>query len=67
MGLEKAIRSGKEKRVEYGTKGQPYCKSVDYTCRNHGTCPWCQSNRLHNNRKRQEKLNQEMKEYEQNN
>lgn len=46
MALHKAIASGKEHRVEYGTKGQPYCKAVDSSCRNHGTCPWCQSNRI---------------------
>ena len=48
MAMHKAIKSGKEHRVEYGTKGQPYCKAVDKTCRNHGgrsggaanQCPW---------------------------
>ena len=53
MSLHKAIASGKEHRVEYGTKGQPYCKAVDKTCRNHGgrsgglkkQCPWCLGNR----------------------
>lgn len=45
MALHKAIKSGKEHRVEYGTKGQPYCKAVDSSCRNHGSCYWCQKNR----------------------
>lgn len=45
MGLEKAIKSGKEHRKEYKYK-KNYCKSVDKTCRNHGTCPWCKGNRL---------------------
>ena len=45
MSLNKAIASGKEHRVEYGTKGQPYAKSVDTTCRNHGSCYWCYKNR----------------------
>jgi hypothetical protein len=45
MSLSKAIKSGKEKRVEYGTKGEPYCKSVSERCRNHGGCPWCEGNR----------------------
>ena len=36
MALHKAIKSGKEHRVEYGTKGQPYAKAVDVHCRNHG-------------------------------
>lgn len=46
MALHKAIKSGKEHRVEYGTKNQPYCKAVDPHCRNHGCCVWCQENRL---------------------
>lgn len=45
MALHKAIASGKEHRVEYGTKGQHYAKSVDRTCRNHGRCYWCYKNR----------------------
>ena len=47
MALDKAIEHGKEKRVQYGTKGQPYCKAVDSTCRNHGSCIWCYHNRTH--------------------
>ena len=54
MAMHKAIKSGKEHRVEYGTKGQPYCKAVDKTCRNHGgrsggaanQCLWCLGNRI---------------------
>ena len=53
MSLVKAIKHGKEHRIEYGTKGQPYCKAVDSTCRNHGgrrggaanQCLWCLNNR----------------------
>ena len=40
MSLEKAIKSGKEHRKEYWG-----AKAVDPTCRNHGTCPWCEGNR----------------------
>ena len=53
MSLHKAIKSGKEHRVEYGTKGQPYCKAVDKHCRNHGgrrhqwQCQWCLGNRTY--------------------
>ena len=36
MGLEKAIKSGKEHRKEYHGG-----KAVDPTCRNHGGCPAC--------------------------
>ena len=34
MGLEKAIRSGKERRKEYHG-----AKAVDSACRNNGGCP----------------------------
>ena len=57
--LHKAIASGKEHRIEYGTKNQPYCKAVDKTCRNHGGCPYCEGNRTFNDRKRREKLDYE--------
>jgi hypothetical protein len=40
--LNKAIEHGKEKR-------KPYYRSqrFDKSCRPHGGCPWCESNRLH--------------------
>ena len=47
MGLEKAIKSGKEKRKAY--RG---AKAVDFQCRNHGTCPHCYKKRMHHNLKR---------------
>ena len=37
MSLDKAITSGKEKRKPH--RGS---KAIDHTCRNHGSCPWCQ-------------------------
>ena len=46
MGLDKAIQHGKEHRKPYHG-----AKSVDSTCRNHGGCPWCEGNRLHQYRK----------------
>ena len=49
MSLHKAIKSGKEHRREYGTKGEPYCKAIDPSCRNHGSCPWCLGNRTAKN------------------
>ena len=42
MSLDKAIEHNKENRKPY--RG---AKSVDPSCRNHGSCPWCRSNRLH--------------------
>lgn len=40
MSLDKAIEHGKEKRKPY--RGS---KAVDPTCRNHGSCKWCENNR----------------------
>lgn len=42
MSLDKAIEHGKEKRKPYHGS-----KAFDYTCRNHGGCPWCVGNRKH--------------------
>lgn len=47
MSLEKAIESGKEKRKKY--KGS---KAIDKTCRNHGSCKWCESNRRYKFKKK---------------
>lgn len=43
MSLDKAIDHGKEKRKQY--RGS---KAIDKTCRNHGSCQWCEKkNRTH--------------------
>ena len=42
MPLDKAIEHGKEKRKPY--RGS---KAFDSTCRNHGSCKWCEENRKH--------------------
>ena len=42
VALDKAIEHGKEKRKPY--RG---AKAIDCTCRNHGTCTWCEENRKH--------------------
>ena len=48
MSLDKAIKSRKEHRKRYyGTK------SIDPSCRNHGSCPVCRENRLHKFKKRE--------------
>ena len=52
MGLDKAIKSGKEYRKPY--KGG---KAVDRMCRNHGGCPWCEGNRQYSTNKRKQKAN----------
>lgn len=48
MGLEKAIASGQEHRRPYHG-----AKAVCFNCRNHGTCDYCKSNRLHSTRRRE--------------
>lgn len=48
MSLDKAIEHGKEKRKPY--RG---AKAVDATCRNHGSCKWCEMNRTHGNKRRE--------------
>lgn len=71
MSLHKAIASGKEHRIEYGTKGQPYCKAVDSTCRNHGgraggaanQCPWCLDDRTAKNRAKAETAKKEIENF----
>lgn len=47
MAFDKSIESGKEHRRQYVG-----AKRVDKSCRNHGSCPWCQGNRTHSYRKR---------------
>ena len=58
MSLDKAIVHKKEKRKPY-TGG----KAVDTSCRNHGSCDWCQKNRQYHNLKKQESVEQQWQEY----
>lgn len=58
MSLNKAIEYGKEKRKAY-TGG----KAIDCSCRNHGSCEWCKSNRLYQSNRINEKTKQIIKEY----
>ena len=51
MSFNKAIEHGKEHRKQY----YKYCKLVDPSCRNHGSCIYCQGNPQYNTRKRIEK------------
>ena len=59
MSLDKAIEHGKEKRKPY--KG---AKAIDCTCRNHGSCEWCKSNRLYQQLKMDEASRQALEELE---
>ena len=58
MTLEKTIASGKEHRKPYHGS-----KAIDKTCRNHGSCPWCQRNRKYKYTKSQQKTLDRMKEW----
>lgn len=64
MAMHKAIKSGKEHRVEYGTKGQPYCKAVDPSCRNHGSCLWCLNNRTKKEKNKDKLAKKEMQDFQ---
>ena len=59
MSLDKSIISGKEHRKQY--RG---AKAVDCSCRNHGSCKWCEGNRTHKNDKRELAAEQELREYD---
>lgn len=58
MSLDKAIASGKERR-------KPYRKAKKYSmsCRNHGGCPWCESNRTYAYRRAELNAVEELKEW----
>ena len=68
MAFHKAIKSGKEHRIEYGTKGQPYAKAVEKHCRNPGGCRhqweciWCLDNRTYKNKERERLAKEEIRE-----
>ena len=47
MSLDKAIKSGREKRKPYYSKPE----RLDRSCR-HGSCPSCEANRTHNSNRR---------------
>lgn len=57
MSLDKSIASGQEKRPPYRGSGR-----FDRTCRNHGRCPYCASNRQHPQAKADEATAQRMLE-----
>ena len=61
MGLDKAIKHGKEKRKSYE---YDFAKQVDAQCRNHGTCPYCYNKRMHKNLKRLTVAKEKLREAE---
>lgn len=56
--LDKAIKSGKEHRKQYRKS-----KAFDKSCRNHGSCPYCESNRTYKKTQEDKIGKQEIKEY----
>jgi len=59
MSLDKAIEHGKEKRKQYTG-----AKAVCCSCRNHGTCDWCLSNRTIQQQRLDESFQQAIEEFE---
>ncbi len=57
MSLDKRIAKGEEKRKPYFDS-----RRFDYSCRNHGTCPWCYGNRTHKHKKQEISCEQQEKE-----
>ena len=58
MSLDKAILHNKEHRRQYYLP-----KSVDPSCRNHGSCPWCQGNRMYKHKKKYLRMKQKEDDY----
>lgn len=58
MSLDKAIEHGKEKRKQYFGS-----KAIDHTCRNHGTCGWCEDDRLYHVKKTEDSMEDRFREY----
>ena len=59
MSLNKAIEHGKEHRRQY----RSWAKLCDKSCRNHGGCPWCMGNRMINTRRGKSALEDDLKEF----
>lgn len=62
MALDQAIEHGQEHRKPYNGS-----KRFDVTCRNHGSCPWCKSNRLYFDRRQREYADKQLKEWRKDN
>lgn len=62
MSLNKSIEFGKEKRKPW--RGRNKSKNFDCTCRNHGSCLYCQNNRLYNYQKNLQEASEKIKEWE---
>ena len=58
MSLAKAIQHKKEHRKEYHDS-----RAIDKTCRNHGSCRFCEGNRRHKELLQNECFRVDMEEY----
>ena len=58
MGLDKGIEHRKEHRKKYYG-----AKAIDKSCRNHGSDPWSEADRLYRANKEDEKTKNEIKDY----
>lgn len=58
MSLEKGICSGKEHRKPYHGS-----KAIAKSCRNHGSCPWCEENRKYKYLKKSQKMLDRLNEW----
>lgn len=56
--LNKAIAAGKEHRKPYYDT-----RRFDCNCRNHGSCEWCQANRLYKFIRKEQKMISKLNEY----
>ena len=56
MSLDKAIASGKEHRKQYYKNSQRFFGS----CRCHGSCDWCRSNRTIQEKREKERTDVDM-------
>ena len=56
--LDKAIKNGREHRKQYFDS-----RAIDYSCRNHGECPYCRNNRLYNRKKVEEKFKKDLTDF----
>lgn len=59
--LDKAIQSQQEHRKPY--RG---AKAISYSCRNHGSCPYCRHNRQIQITRAKAKANSQMQDYKKN-
>ena len=64
MSFDRSIALGKERRRPFNPDHKKdYAKSVDRTCRNHGTCHTCKTTRLHADKKWRSLADEQMDDF----